>query len=71
MIPSLVVHNVQASVIGFEVIASFRSIFGSTELTGFSKARLSGYGNDLALWSDDRKTHLLTVQLSLVCVSIL
>src|SRR5713226_7779415 len=31
VIPSLVVHNVQTSVIGFDVIASFRSIFGSIE----------------------------------------
>jgi hypothetical protein len=65
VIPSLVVHNVQTSLIGFEVITSFRSILGSTALTVLVLlVGVSGYWNDLALWSDDRKTHLLTIHLS-------
>src|SRR5712691_2504500 len=72
VIPSFVVHSIQTSAIGFDVIASFRSIFGSTEFTILVlQVGGSGYWNDLALWSDDRKTHLLTGQLSVSCGSIL
>src|SRR2546426_11915477 len=65
VIPSGVVQMVQTSAIRADVITSFRSILGSTKLTfPVSKVRALGYGNHLALSSLNRKTLLLTVQLS-------
>jgi hypothetical protein len=52
-------------VIWFDVIVSFRSILGSTRLTVLVLlVGISGYWNDLALWSDDRNTHFLKAQAS-------
>src|SRR5260370_27902246 len=61
IIPSLVVQTVQTSAIRADVMASFRSIFASKELTTLVwKLGDAGYWNDLALCSDNGKTHLLT-----------
>ncbi len=65
MIPSTVVQTVQTSAMGADVIASFRNILSSKELTVLVwKVGVAGYWSDLALCSDNRKTHLLTIQLS-------